>query len=56
MVNGQPAQYVEGLWTPNGWVTEGNRQLHWQAEGIMFDLISSTLGLNDLLAVAESVD
>ena len=54
-VNGQPAQYVEGMWSPSGWVSEGNHQLHWQNdEGIMFDLMSSTLGLDDLLPVAES--
>lgn len=56
-VNGQPAQYIEGLWSPGGWVSEGNRQLHWQdAEGITFDLISRTLGLGDLLAIAESIN
>ena len=55
-VNGQPAQYVEGMWSPSGWVSEGNHQLHWQNdEGITFDLMSSTLGLNDLLPVAESI-
>jgi hypothetical protein len=55
-VNGQPAQYIEGMWSPSGWVSEGNHELHWQAGGIMFDLISPTLGLDDLLAVAESIE
>ena len=55
-VNGQPAQYVEGMWSPSGWVAEGHHQLHWQAGGIMFDLISPTLGLDDLLTVAESLE
>jgi hypothetical protein len=55
-VNGQPAQYIEGMWSPSGWVSEGHHQLHWQAGGIMFDLISPTLGLDDLLAVAESLE
>jgi hypothetical protein len=55
-VNGQPAQYVEGMWSPSGWVSEGHHQLHWQADGIMFDLLSRTLGLSDLLAVAESIE
>ena len=55
-VNGQPAQYIEGMWSPSGWVSEGHHQLHWQAGGIMFDLISPTLGLGDLLSVAESLE
>jgi len=55
-VNGQPAQYVEGMWSPSGWVSEGHHELHWQAGGIMFDLISPTFGLDDLLAVAESIE
>jgi hypothetical protein len=55
-VNGQPAQYIEGMWSPSGWVSEGHHELHWQAGGIMFDLISPTLGLDDLLAVAESIE
>jgi hypothetical protein len=55
-VDGQPAQYIEGLWGPSGWVAEGHHQLHWQAESIMFDLVSATLGLDDLLAVAESIE
>jgi hypothetical protein len=55
-VNGQPAQYIEGMWTEDGWVSGGHYQLHWQDGGIMFDLISSTLGLEELLAVAESIE
>jgi hypothetical protein len=55
-VDGQPAQYIEGMWSPSGWVAEGHHELHWQAGGIMFDLISPTLGLDDLLAVAESIE
>jgi hypothetical protein len=56
-VNGQPAQYVEGAWTENGWVSSGHYQLHWQdTEGAMFDLISATLGLEELLPVAESIE
>lgn len=56
-VNGQPAQYIEGIWSPSGWVSEGNHELHWQsADGIMFHMISRTLGLDELLAVAESIE
>jgi hypothetical protein len=55
-INGQSGQYVEGMWTDKGWVATGLHQLHWQdANGITFDLISSKLGLNDLLAIAESI-
>jgi len=54
-VNGQAAQYVEGIWTPTGWDANGNHQLHWAAENIGFDLISRTLKLDDLKAVAESI-
>jgi hypothetical protein len=57
MINDQPAQYVEGRWTEDGWVASGNYQLHWQSEdGIMYDLTSSTLGLETLLPVAESIE
>lgn len=56
-VNGQPAQYVEGRWTEDGWVSGGHYQLHWQdAEGLMFDLVSNELALEALLAVAESLE
>ena len=56
-VNGQPAQYVEGRWTADGWVSGGHYQLHWQdAEGRMFDLVSNKLVLEALLAVAESLE
>jgi hypothetical protein len=55
-VDGQPGQYIEGMWSPSGWVSEGHHELHWQAGGIVFDLISPTLGLDDLLAVAESIE
>jgi hypothetical protein len=55
-INGQAAQYIEGIWTPTGWDSNGNHQLHWQtAENIMFDLVSRTLGLSDLMPVAESI-
>jgi hypothetical protein len=55
-VDQQPAQYIEGMWTANGWVANGNHQLHWQgADGVMYDLTSPTLGLKELLAVAESL-
>lgn len=55
-VNQQPAQYVEGMWTANGWVSTGNHQLHWQGvDGVTYDLTSPTLGLKELLAVAESI-
>jgi hypothetical protein len=56
-VNGQPAQYVAGRWTEDGWVSDGQYHLHWQdAEGIMYDLISGTLDLEKLLPVAESIE
>jgi hypothetical protein len=56
-VNGQPGQYVEGAWTPQGWETgAAQRMLHWQGtDGVTYDLISQNLGLKDLLAVAESI-
>lgn len=55
-VNGQPGQFVEGRWTPNGWVKDGHSQLHWRdAEGFTYDLNSESLGLKELLAVAESI-
>jgi hypothetical protein len=56
-VNGQPAQYVAGRWTEDGWVFDGHYLLHWQgAEGIMYDLISHVLDLEQLLPVAESIE
>jgi hypothetical protein len=55
-VNGQPAQYVDGMWTENGWVSGGFYQLHWQgADGIVYDLSSTTITLDTLLTVAESI-
>jgi hypothetical protein len=29
-VNQQPAQYIEGMWTAQDWVANGNHQLRWQ--------------------------
>ena len=55
-VNGQAAQYVEGRWTENGWVSDGLHQLHWQDGDMVYDLVSLTLGLDELLRVAESID
>jgi hypothetical protein len=56
-VNGQEAQYIEGMWTADGWTSSGHHQLHWQdTEGITYDLISRTLGLEELLPVAESIE
>ena len=55
-VNGQAAQYIEGAWSEKGWVDNGEHQLHWQdAEGVLYDLMGSNLGLEELLAVAESI-
>jgi len=56
-VNGQPGQYVEGAWSPQGWNPNANHHvLHWQgADGVTYDLISRTLGLNELLATAGSI-
>ena len=55
-VNGQPAQFIDGTWTESGWKTGGFYQLHWVgADGITYDLASSVLGLDELLAVAESI-
>lgn len=55
-VNGQPAQYIEGVWTPEGWDSKGNHQLHWQgADGILYDLTSPSLGQKLLLRIAESI-
>jgi hypothetical protein len=55
-VNGQPAQYIEGSWTENGWSNDGNHLLTWQtANGLMVELFSRTLGLEQLLIVAESI-
>lgn len=56
-VNGQPGQYIEGAWSPQGWdPNASHHQLHWQgADGVTYDLFSSTLGLSELLATAESI-
>jgi hypothetical protein len=54
-VNGQSAQYVEGMWTEDGWGTGGHYQLHWQDGDILYDLISRTLDLEELLSIAESI-
>jgi hypothetical protein len=55
-VNGQPGQYVEGGWSSQGWDSNANhRLLHWQADGMTYSLLSRTLGLSELLAVAESI-
>jgi len=56
-VNGQPGQYVEGIWSPQGWDSNAtHHQLHWQgADGVIYDLLSWTLGLSELLATAESI-
>jgi len=55
-VNGQPAQFISGTWTESGWKNSGFYQLHWLgANGITYDLASSVLGLDELLAIAESI-
>jgi hypothetical protein len=55
-VSGRTGQYVEGRWTPNGWVASGMYQLRWtDADGITYDLTSTTQGLKSLLTVAESL-
>lgn len=54
-VNGQPAQYVEGMWMESGWGTGGHYQLHWQDGDILYDLTSRTMDLEKLLPVAESI-
>jgi hypothetical protein len=56
-VNGQPGQYVEGAWSPQGWdASARHHQLQWQgADGVNYGLLSQTLGLDELLATAESV-
>ena len=55
-VNGQPAQFISGTWTESGWTEGGFYQLHWLgADGITYDLASSVLGLEELLAIAESI-
>lgn len=56
-VNGQPGQYVEGGWSSQGWDSNANHHLlHWQgADGVAYNLLSGTLGLSELLAVAESI-
>lgn len=56
MVNGQPAQYIAGQWTEDGWVADGQHRLHWQEGDILYDLTSRTLSLEELLAVAESIE
>lgn len=57
MVNGQPGQYVEGAWSPEGWRSDANHHvLHWQgADGVVYDLSSEHLGLEELLRIAESI-
>jgi hypothetical protein len=55
-VNGQPAQFVDGAWTEQGWVAGGLYRLHWEGtDGITYDLTSTVLGLEELLAIAESI-
>lgn len=56
-VNGQPGQYIEGAWSPQGWDPNANHHLlHWQgADGVTYELLSPTLGLSELLVVAESI-
>jgi hypothetical protein len=56
-VNGQPGQYVEGAWSPQGWDSNAkHQQLQWQgADGVAYMLLSQALGLDELLATAESI-
>ena len=56
-VNGQPGQYVEGAWSRQGWdAGAAIHQLHWQgADGVTYLMISHTLGLDDMLATAQSI-
>lgn len=56
-VNGQPGQYIEGAWLPQGWDPNANHHLlHWPgADGVTYELLSPTLGLSELLVVAESI-
>lgn len=56
-VNGQPGQYVGGAWSPKGWDPNANHHLlHWQgADGVTYELLSPTLGLSELLVVAQSI-
>jgi hypothetical protein len=54
-VKGQSAQYVAGMWTEDGWSTEGYYQLRWQEEDIVYTLASSELELKNLLPMAESL-
>lgn len=55
-VNGQPAQFISGTWTESGWKEGGFYQLHWVGtDGITYDLASSVLGLEELLAIGESL-
>ena len=56
-VNGQSGQYVEGAWSRQGWDSGAAiHQLHWQgADGVTYTLVSHTLGLDEMLATAQSV-
>lgn len=55
-VNGQPAQFINGNLTDNALKGAGFFQLHWVGtDGITYDLNSSVLGLEELLAIAESI-
>jgi len=55
-VDGQPAQFVTGRWSEGSWLPDGHYQLHWQGtNGVQYDLISLTLGLEELLPIAESI-
>jgi hypothetical protein len=56
-VRGQPAQYIQGAWSPQGWDPNARyHQLHWQGtDGLTYDLVSGPLELEALLKVAESI-
>lgn len=54
-INGNPGQFVQGMWTQGGWSTEGNYFLTWTSNGYTLELNSRVLGLDQLLAVAESI-
>lgn len=56
-IKGQPGQYVQGAWSPQGWNSDANHHmLHWQgADNVTYDLVSQQLGLKALLAIAESI-
>jgi hypothetical protein len=55
-INGQPGQFINGTWTPDGWKEGGFYQLHWVgSDGITYDLASSVLDLEELMAIAESI-